>query len=189
MKNIFVIVGPSASGKDTLFNKLLKNRDWDSLVLHSSRPIRKGERNGVTYNFVDKSFFDNQEDFIQTLEFNEWRYGLHKSELEKINKTGIVILSIKATKQLIAYVSTLEEEYNVYPIYLKVPYKIRLERLLGRGDSIGELYRRLNADRVDFKNIEAELNPFVVNGLKGIKNTSNTVIEYIKSIERGITNE
>ena len=116
MKNIFVIVGPSASGKDTLFNKLLKNRDWDRLVLHSSRPIRKNEKNGVTYNFVDKSFFDNQENFIQILEFNEWKYGLHKSELDKINQTGMVILSIKATKQLIEYVSTLEEEYNIYPI-------------------------------------------------------------------------
>ena len=100
----------------------------------------------------------------------------------------MVILSIKATKQLIEYVSTLEEEYNVYPIYLKVPYKIRLERLLGRGDSIGELYRRLNADRIDFKNVENELNPFVVNGMKGIKNTANTVVEYIKSIEGGTYN-
>lgn len=184
MKNIFVILGPSASGKDTLFNNLVKNNKWKKLVLHSSRPIRKGEVNGDTYHFVDKSYFKDNKDFIQVLEFNDWCYGLHKSELDKIDNVGIVILSIEATKQLIDYVSSIKENYFIYPIFLKVDDDVRLKRLLGRGDSVGEIYRRIEADRIDFKDIDVELNPFIIDASKSISKVTKVAIEYISSLDR-----
>lgn len=118
------------------------------------------------------------------LEFNDWCYGLHKSELDKIDNVGIVILSIEATKQLIDYVSSIKENYFIYPIFLKVDDDVRLKRLLGRGDSVGEIYRRIEADRIDFKDIDVELNPFIIDASKSISKVTKVAIEYISSLDR-----
>ena len=85
MKNIYVLVGQSASGKDTLLNNLLNLGIGTKLVSHTSRPIRNGEIEGKSYYFKSRDWFEeNKKDFIQLLEFNNWYYGLHKEELNKV---------------------------------------------------------------------------------------------------------
>ena len=56
MGRIYYMMGKSASGKDTLY-KLLLNRmpELKKVVIHTTRPKREGEREGVEY------FFDSQE--------------------------------------------------------------------------------------------------------------------------------
>ena len=56
MGNIFCLMGKSASGKDTIYKKLMEDRELGlrRMVSYTTRPIRDGEKDGEEYHFVDK---------------------------------------------------------------------------------------------------------------------------------------
>lgn len=51
---IFCLLGRGASGKDTLYNSLLNEYKGNifPIVLYTTRPMRPGEIDGITYHFV-----------------------------------------------------------------------------------------------------------------------------------------
>ena len=57
MGKIFIIVGKSATGKDTIYKHLLMQEELNlkTVVMYTTRPIRKGETEGVEYHFVDEN--------------------------------------------------------------------------------------------------------------------------------------
>lgn len=57
MRNIFYLMGKSSSGKDTIYQELLKDTELNlkKAVLYTTRPIRAGEVDGVTYHFTDEA--------------------------------------------------------------------------------------------------------------------------------------
>lgn len=93
---VFVLSGPSGSGKHTILKELLK-RD-EHLVLSVSattRPARPGEIDGKDYYFLDR------EDFLRRVEkgeFVEWAdvhghlYGTLRSELARRMESGKDVL-------------------------------------------------------------------------------------------------
>ena len=60
MSRIFVIMGKSATGKDTLYKELLKssNVKVKPIVLYTTRPIRENESEGVEYHFVSATQYE-----------------------------------------------------------------------------------------------------------------------------------
>ena len=90
MKNskFIVIAAPSGSGKTTIVNKLIKEKDLDLhfSVSATSRDPRKNEVNGENYFFITKEEFVKK---VSNNEFIEWEevykgvfYGTLISELE-----------------------------------------------------------------------------------------------------------
>ena len=55
MGKIFCLMGKSASGKDTIYRKLLTQEDpgLKRVIPYTTRPIRSGETDGDTYFFPD----------------------------------------------------------------------------------------------------------------------------------------
>ncbi len=62
MGKIYYMMGKSSSGKDTLF-KEVKNAlpELKTITLYTTRPIRKGEKDGVEYFFVTDEVLDAYE--------------------------------------------------------------------------------------------------------------------------------
>ena len=60
---IYVLIGKSATGKDTLYRKLLEDAriNFRPIITYTTRPIRKGEQNGVEY------FFRTKEEYEKTI--------------------------------------------------------------------------------------------------------------------------
>ncbi len=55
MKKLFVFMGKSAVGKDTLFAKTMsRHPELRTVVTYTTRPIREGEKNGDEYYFTDE---------------------------------------------------------------------------------------------------------------------------------------
>ena len=52
---IYVLMGKSAAGKDTVMQELLKNKETGlkKIVQYTTRPIKEIEENGREYFFVD----------------------------------------------------------------------------------------------------------------------------------------
>ena len=54
MGKIFCVMGKSASGKDTIYRRLMEapGLGLERIVLYTTRPIRAGEKDGVDYHFA-----------------------------------------------------------------------------------------------------------------------------------------
>ena len=50
--NIIYIMGKSSSGKDTIFNIIKNKLEVNTYVMYTTRPIREGEIQGETYNYI-----------------------------------------------------------------------------------------------------------------------------------------
>ena len=56
MKKIYYVMGKSSSGKDTIYNRLIKDEklSLNTIVGYTTRPMREGECQGKEYFFVDE---------------------------------------------------------------------------------------------------------------------------------------
>lgn len=84
---LIVIVAPSGTGKSTLISKLMhevKELEWS--VSCTTRPIRRGEVNGVDYHFLGEDEFlerkDNNE-FIEWAKVHSNYYGTLKKFVDQ----------------------------------------------------------------------------------------------------------
>ena len=55
MGKIYYVMGKSASGKDTIYKRLVKELpELGTVRMYTTRPIRDGETNGVEYILTDE---------------------------------------------------------------------------------------------------------------------------------------
>ena len=131
---LIIFSGPSGSGKDTVLNELIKNRDDVKIsVSMTTRQKRDGEIDGKHYYFVDKAYFDKKISENKMLEYAEYAgnfYGTPKDPVDEMIKAGkAVILEIE--------VQGAEKIRKIYPDVVSIflmPPSIRVleERLRGR---------------------------------------------------------
>ena len=58
-------MGKSASGKDTLYRKIMASCDYlKKINMYTTRPKRENEVDGREYNFIDEDFLIKNEDKI-----------------------------------------------------------------------------------------------------------------------------
>ena len=99
MKNkLIVLSGPSGVGKGTIVNKLLEKGNFTLSVSCTTRPPRHGEKDGVSYFFIDKQKFESEIKRGGFLEYSNHFgnfYGTPKAFVEKKLKECNVILEIE----------------------------------------------------------------------------------------------
>ncbi len=156
---LYILMGKSACGKDTILNELVKY-NFIPLVSNTTRPIRDGEINGKDYFFINNKKFKEMEKNGELLEFRvhhtilnntkaDWYYGLSKQNLDK-DKNYVVITDVDGCKSLLKHYG--EDNCKVFYIYLDD--KTRTQRASQRGGFCPiEWERRLVTDRVDFSEI------------------------------------
>ena len=67
---IYYLMGKSASGKDSIFHKLLEKGHFQRLIPYTTRPMREGEAEGQEYHFISEEEFEK---LISTGEMAEYR--------------------------------------------------------------------------------------------------------------------
>ena len=160
MGKLFYIMGKSASGKDTIYQKLLENQDLHlkRLIIYTTRPIRDGEQDGQEYYFVNEEVFQSLKASGKIIEdrgyetvYGLWRYfTADNMNLERYDYLGIGTL--ESYLQLKAYYG----KDKVCPIYIEVEDGERLKRAIAREETqevpkYEEMCRRLLADSRDFR--------------------------------------
>jgi guanylate kinase len=93
---LFVLSSPSGAGKSTIARKLLASEpELEMSVSATTRPIRKGEVDGVDYHFVT---LDRFRDMASNHEFLEWahvfdeRYGTPRAPVDEMLGQGKDVL-------------------------------------------------------------------------------------------------
>lgn len=156
---LIALFGPAGAGKDYLLGRWATFLGAHIVKNHSTRPMREQEKEGDPYYFINDDVFEKMVDnneFIQTTDFNNWYYGTALSELRK-NKLNIGVFNIAAIQQLLA-----DDRIEVLPILITATDKRRLLRQLNREGTpnCSEICRRFLADEQDYKNISFKYIPY-----------------------------
>lgn len=166
MNKIYLIIGKSAVGKDTLKSFLLDNGEFHNAISFTTRPMRSNERNGVDYHFVSDAKMDeiiNSGQALETTEYKQsdgtlFRYCFARNCLSD-NKNNLMVINPIGLKQLCSY-PDIKEKISV--IYLKASEMTRKARYYAREsndiESLRELWKtRAQRDYEDFKNLKSFL--------------------------------
>lgn len=135
-KNLLVtLCGPSLSGK-TILADLLGPFGFEEVVSTTTRPPRKGEKNGVNYHFVTTDKFNgyvSQNLMIEHVQFGENYYGLSREAFDKIignNKNGVAVVEPEGAKRIADYCK--ENSIPLLQIFINNPKRILYKRLFER---------------------------------------------------------
>lgn len=156
---LVVLVGGSASGKDSLLEKVIsKDKSIHKIVSDTSRKKREGETQGKEYNFISKDKFENnisQGAYVEHRAYNKsdegWvHYGVNSRSINtRLNQ--IVILDYHGYKELKNHLESIGKEDMLVGIFIDCPSSIRLQRSLSRepeasDKQVEEMCRRLIDD-------------------------------------------
>ena len=132
MKNIFVIVGSSGSGKTSIGKKAFGSDN--ELVSHTTRAIRPKEQNGRDYHFVTlsemKKLIENDE-LVEYSEYNGHLYGISKAEIK--NKTDKYETFFITDRNGLDAITKLYPN-NTISIFIDVPITQLKNRLVKRNE-------------------------------------------------------
>lgn len=145
-----LLIGKSASGKDTLRDMLIK-RGLKVAISYTSRPRRPNEIDGINYHYVTLGEFEKLEDqnfFLESEPFKVdggeiWKYG---RSYESIENGDIFIATVTGASNMIK--KTNREQFFIVELFCDTDSRIKRAKL--RGDQPEEMYRRLAADDADF---------------------------------------
>lgn len=161
MGKIVYLMGKSSSGKDTIYKRLLENKEvlFHTVVLYTTRPIRAGEKNGVEYYFTDEAGFLKLqregkviEDRVYHTVQGMWRYfTVVEDNLFRDQKNYLMMGTLESYEKVRAYFG----KEKMIPVFIDLDDGERLQRALDRERAqdvpqYEEMCRRFLADMRDF---------------------------------------
>lgn len=181
----FVIIGPSGSGKtkvaEAVFNSKYK------VISHTTRSLRKEEKDGVDYYFETKEQFEQLIDTGALAEHDTYhgnQYGVGIAEL--IQKTtdhyAYDVLTIKGFQEI-------EKQFGnmVIPIFLEVSKKNVLVRLQTREDDEAIITQRGALYDQEIQNKDKVItypNSYIINANQSFEN----VVAEVKNVVMNVLN-
>lgn len=163
---MIIIIGKTASGKDTIVKELCLNHNFKKIITYTTRPMRENEIDGITYHYIldeefkqkiDEDFFAEYKSYQS--EFGEWFYGTSEESILNSDDKSIIILTPQGYKDILSKYPNL----NYKSIYLYASNRTIRERLIQRGDDEAEARRRVKHDKKDFRGIEKIVDNVICN--------------------------
>lgn len=181
--DILIIIGKTASGKDTILNILTAKHGYKKLTTYTTRPIRPNEKQDTTYHFVSEDDFQNK---VENKFFAEWKsydtefglcyYGTALEDLKNADDKTVIILAPDGYRDIVNRLPNKPKAIYVYANNSTIK-----ERLLKRGDNKDEAQRRLEHDNTDFKGIENEVDKiFYNNNNTNIDDVVDKILDWLQ---------
>lgn len=161
MGKIFIVMGKSSTGKDTIYKKLMDSEELNlkTAVMYTTRPIRKSEEDGVEYYFVNEETLIKLQDQNKIIEHRAyqtihgtWHYfTVNDGQINLETADYLMIGTLETYEQIREYFG----QDKVVPLYIEVEDGVRLMRALKREQKqehpkYAEMCRRYLADEEDF---------------------------------------
>lgn len=178
-----IIMGKTSCGKDTVVNELILKHGFRKCITYTTRPMRDGEKQDITYHFITEDDFKQKirENFFAEYksydtEFGIWYYGVALEDVENADDKTVIILTPDGYRDVIKKVRNKPKTIYIYANNSTIK-----ERLINRGDDPKEAQRRLEHDNIDFKGVETEVDKIVYNN-KGsnINDVVNKILKYLE---------
>ena len=193
MGKIFCVMGKSATGKDTIYQKLLNesNLELKRIIPYTTRPIREGEVEGREYHFCTEEDVQKMDEEGRIVElraydtvYGIWKYfTVNDGNIQLDEENYLLIGTLEAYTKIRDYFG----KDKVLPIYIEVEDGERLLRAIAREKSqdvpkYEEMCRRFLADAKDFSEenlVSAGIEKRFLN--IELTDTLNKVEKYIES--------
>lgn len=161
MNKLFLVMGKSACGKDTLYKDLVKSCGGflHTVVPYTTRPKRNGEEEGREYHFISEEQMKQMEAEGRVIEcrcyqtvHGPWYYlTADDGQINLSEYSSVLIVTLEAYEKIRDYYGS----EAVVPLYIEVEDGTRLMRAVMRERSqreprYEELCRRFLADAKDF---------------------------------------
>lgn len=140
MNKLYAITGISGSGKTSTMRQVMDNE----IISFTTRNPRKGEIDGVDYNFTTKDKIEELEligELVEKVEYRDNYYGITKEELKsKLDKgDAFVIVDYHG------YLQLKQLHSDVTGIYIKADVSEVIDRMRERGDKEESIQLRLSS--------------------------------------------
>ena len=143
MKKLIILCGASGTGKTTIQNYLLKQYGIPRVLTHTTRAMRKGEKDGVDYYFETPVTFAEKH-YFESVTYDGKQYGSSREGLERAWQRNAVVSLVVDTAGAIEYVKRLGSQVDVWHIEVSDKEMLK-ERLLARGDNVQDVEQRINS--------------------------------------------
>lgn len=157
---LFVFMGKSATGKDTLYRHIMeRHKELKPVITYTTRPIRSGETEGKEYHFVTVEQLEEwkrQQRVVecrcyQTVKGPWYYFTLDDGQIDFSQGNSCMISTLEGYEQIRRFYG----KERVIPLYIQVPDILRIERSLAREKEqetpcVAEVCRRFLADEEDF---------------------------------------
>ena len=145
---LFIVSGPSGSGKDTVLKEIFKCCPEIEFSISSiTRPMREGEVEGEKYNFISRERFEEMLENDELLEHNVFvgnYYGTPKAPVQKAIDEGrdmIIEVDVNGAFQI------KEKLPDAVSIFIMPPsLEVLRARLSGRGTEKQEIIEKRMAE-------------------------------------------
>lgn len=132
---IITITGPSSSGK-TVLSHDMHDRGFQTLVSTTTRPMRRGEKDGESYHFISVADFEALEKdhaLIESIVYDTNRYGISSHEAENafdMGKSAALVVEPHGVEQVTAYCQ--RRGWEILRVFVHNPTPVLVQRMLGR---------------------------------------------------------
>ena len=188
---ILMFIGPSSSGKDTFFKPILEEFSLKPIILSTTRPMREGETDGLTYHFIsmdEMNRLEKEKKLVERRDYHTvnglWSYATCAENIN-LGKNYLVVNTWAAYQK---YVEFYGPEM-LTPIYFSMDDGLRLERALLRekmqdNPNYAEVCRRFLKDSEDFtEDCIKKYNPYVIDN----NGTYETIVERLSDYVTSFT--
>lgn len=172
MGKIFVVMGKTSSGKDTVYKRVLDSLEAKAgeaapktVVIYTTRPMRPGEQNGVEYFFATEEELQKLREEGKVIEercfhtvHGPWYYfTVNDGQIDLENHSYLMINTLAGFEMIRDYYN----KEQVIPVYIEADAKDRLIRYINReslqkNPNYKEVCRRFLADEEDFAEEELQ---------------------------------
>lgn len=141
-KKIITISGMSTSGKSILESRLVKAGLGGKVVSFTTRPMRKGEVDGVDYDFLSHDQVDQLVEkggIVELIEFNGNCYGGTKAAFERAmegGKAAIFVCEPNGAREVREYGE--KNGWDVVNVFLDTPSETLAKRIVSRAIEDGD---------------------------------------------------
>ena len=194
MGKLFVIMGKSATGKDSIYHEIVKRcPQLREIITYTTRPMREGETYGKEYYFVTKEeMYEMRENgkIIECREYDTvlgpWFYFTADDGKLDFDKGDYILIStLEGYEKLQAAFGI----GSIVPVYIEVDDLERLERAVRRERSqvspcVPELCRRFLADEEDFSEERLQMAGIE---MRIVNEDLETAVENVEKLIRGNT--
>lgn len=164
---MIILVGPSASGKTEVCKLLCKKYGYKKFVTTTTREKRIGEVDGIDYNFVSITEFQNliqKNSLIEYTQYNNNCYGTEKTNIHLntvliVDPNGLISFQKLNDPSIVSFLLTCDEN-------------ARISRMKERKDPIEKINERIKVDKINFSDEKTESVNYKIS-------TSNKTIEEI----------
>lgn len=173
---IIIVTAPSGAGKTSIMGAVasLKHLGLGECISMTTREIRDGEEDGVTYYYTDKGTFETLKDngeFAEHVEYSGNYYGIQKEEIERV-------LEEYNHVYIIAEYNGYKQLKTIYPnavgIFMHMSKEDCMANMLLRGDSYDNATKRIGTYEEEIKN-KGEFD-YVIKNVRGKQRQTENLI-------------